>query len=45
MYKLMIIDDEYAIHLSLRKLTEMSGLGIEVVAEAEDGAEALKLMD
>ncbi|WP_342575014.1 response regulator [Paenibacillus sp. FSL M8-0142] len=45
MYKLMIIDDEYAIHLSLRKLTEMSGLGIEVVAEAEDGAEALKLME
>jgi len=45
MYKLMIIDDEYAIHLSLRKLTEMSGLGIEVVAEAEDGAEALTLME
>lgn len=45
MYKLMIIDDEYAIHLSLRKLTEASGLGIEVAAEAEDGAEALQLLE
>ena len=45
MYRLMIIDDEYMIHLSLRKLVETSGLDITVTAEAEDGAEALELLD
>ncbi|MFC7681433.1 response regulator [Paenibacillus sp. GCM10028914] len=45
MYRLMIIDDEYMIHLSLRKLVETSGLEIEVTAEAEDGQEALELLE
>lgn len=45
MYRLMIIDDEYMIHLSLRKLVESSGLNITVTAEAEDGVEALELLD
>ncbi|WP_235440464.1 response regulator [Paenibacillus sp. DMB20] len=45
MYRLMIIDDEYMIHLSLRKLVETSGLDIIVTGEAEDGEEALELLD
>ncbi|RAR41801.1 response regulator [Paenibacillus sp. MDMC362] len=45
MYRIMLIDDEYAIHLSLRKLVERSGLRIEFVGEAEDGVEALELLE
>ena len=37
MYRIMMIDDEYAIHLSLRKLVERSGLRIEVAGEAGTG--------
>ncbi|GIP06520.1 hypothetical protein J28TS4_49270 [Paenibacillus lautus] len=45
MYRIMMIDDEYAIHLSLRKLVERSGLRIEVAGEAEDGVEALEMLE
>lgn len=45
MYRLMMIDDEYAIHLSLRKLVEKSGLQIVVTGEAEDGVEALQMLE
>ncbi|MBX4150510.1 response regulator transcription factor [Paenibacillus lautus] len=45
MYRIMLIDDEYAIHLSLRKLVERSGLRIEFAGEAEDGVEALELLE
>ncbi|MGG3510398.1 response regulator [Paenibacillus lautus] len=45
MYRLMMIDDEYAIHLSLRKLVERSGLQIVVTGEAEDGVEALQMLE
>ncbi|WP_339295772.1 response regulator [Paenibacillus sp. FSL W7-1279] len=45
MYRIMLIDDEYAIHLSLRKLVERSGLRFEVAGEAEDGVEALELLE
>ncbi|KOR87958.1 response regulator transcription factor [Paenibacillus solani] len=45
MYRLMMIDDEYAIHFSLRKLVERSGLQVEVTGEAEDGVEALQLLE
>ena len=44
MYRLMIVDDEYMIHRSLRKLVESSGLALEVTADAEDGAEALQVL-
>ncbi|MFD0712056.1 helix-turn-helix domain-containing protein [Paenibacillus sp. GCM10027626] len=45
MYRMMIVDDEHMIHLSLRKLVESSGLQITIAAEAEDGAEALQLLE
>lgn len=45
MYRIMLIDDEYAIHLSLRKLVERSGLHIVVTGEAEDGVEALQMLE
>ncbi|MEX3617693.1 response regulator transcription factor [Paenibacillus glucanolyticus] len=45
MYRLMMIDDEYAIHLSMRKLVERSGLQVEITGEAEDGAEALQMLE
>ncbi|WP_372635298.1 response regulator [Cohnella sp.] len=45
MYRLLIVDDEHMIHLSLRKLVESSGLDIEVIGDAEDGAEALRLLE
>ncbi|MGE7825826.1 response regulator transcription factor [Paenibacillus sp. NPDC093718] len=45
MYRIMMIDDEYAIHLSLRKLVERSGLQIVVTSEAEDGVEALEMLE
>ncbi|MGG4032832.1 helix-turn-helix domain-containing protein [Paenibacillus cisolokensis] len=45
MYRVMIVDDEHMIHLSLRKLMESSGLGLTVAGEAEDGAEALAMLD
>lgn len=45
MYRIMMIDDEYAIHLSLRKLVERSGLPIAVAGEAEDGFEALQMLE
>lgn len=45
MYRIMMIDDEYAIHLSLRKLVERSGLRIVVTGEAEDGVEALQMLE
>ncbi|MFD3274505.1 response regulator [Paenibacillus dendritiformis] len=44
MYRVMIVDDEHMIHLSLRKLIETSGLELIVAGEAEDGAEALSLL-
>jgi two-component system, response regulator YesN len=45
MYRIMMIDDEYAIHLSLRKLVERSDLPIVVTGEAEDGVEALQMLE
>lgn len=44
MYRVIIVDDEHMIHLSLRKLIETSGLDLTVAGEAEDGAEALSLL-
>ncbi|GGD50189.1 response regulator [Paenibacillus nasutitermitis] len=45
MYRMMIIDDERMIHLSIRKLVETSGLPVVIAGEAEDGAEALNLLE
>lgn len=45
MYRLMIVEDEQAIHRSLRKLVETSGLDIRIEGEAEDGAEALAMLE
>ncbi|MFF2157684.1 helix-turn-helix domain-containing protein [Paenibacillus chitinolyticus] len=44
MYRMMIVDDEYMIHLSVRKMVETSGLDIIIAGEAEDGEEALRLL-
>lgn len=44
MYRLMIVEDEQAIHRSLRKLVETSGMNIRIAGEAEDGAEALAML-
>ncbi|MBB6671208.1 response regulator transcription factor [Cohnella nanjingensis] len=45
MYRLMIVEDEQAIHRSLRKLVETSGMDIRIEGEAEDGAEALAMLE
>ncbi|WP_211748734.1 helix-turn-helix domain-containing protein [Paenibacillus sp. Marseille-Q4541] len=45
MYKVIIADDEYMIHRSLAKLVESSGLPFRVAGEAEDGEEALILLE
>lgn len=44
MYRLIIVDDEPHIRKGLRSVIEWDEFGIEVVAEAENGAEALKLI-
>ncbi|MFD2671386.1 response regulator [Marinicrinis sediminis] len=44
MYRVLIVDDEQMIHFSLKKLIEQSDLGFELVGEAEDGREALELI-
>lgn len=43
MIRVMIVDDERIIRLGLRKIIESSCPGVEVVAQAEDGEEALAL--
>ncbi|MFD2329544.1 response regulator [Cohnella sp. GCM10020058] len=45
MYRMMIVEDEPAIHRSLRKLVETSGFDVRIAGEAEDGAEALLLLE
>ncbi len=44
MYSVIIVDDEQMIHLSLRKIIASSNLDFEVIGEAEDGLEALELV-
>ncbi|CAM3723197.1 response regulator [Marinicrinis lubricantis] len=44
-YRVLIVDDEYMIHLSLKKLIQDSALPFDVVAEAEDGSEALNAFE
>lgn len=45
MYNVIIADDEYMIHRSLAKLVACSGLPFQVAGEAEDGEEALTLLE
>lgn len=45
MYKVIIADDEYMIHRSLAKLVESSEHPFRVIGEAEDGEEALLLLE
>jgi two-component system, response regulator YesN len=43
MIKSLIVDDEYLVRIGLRQTIPWSSLGIEVVAEAEDGQSGLEL--
>lgn len=45
MYKIVLADDEYMIKRGVTKLIETSGAPFEVVGEAEDGREALALIE
>ncbi|MDR6881271.1 response regulator [Bacillus sp. 3255] len=45
MYKALLVDDEYMIKLSLTKLIQDQGDRFQVVGEAEDGEEALQLIE
>ncbi|MWV44272.1 response regulator [Paenibacillus sp. HJL G12] len=45
MIQTMIIDDEYLIRERLKRLVEWEQLGFELAAEAEDGEEALELLE
>ncbi|MEK8128126.1 response regulator [Paenibacillus filicis] len=45
MWKLMIADDEPRIRYGLRKVLSWEEMGIEVVAEAENGQEALEIAE
>jgi two-component system response regulator YesN len=45
MYTIVLADDEYMIKRSLCKLIEQSGYPYQVVGEAEDGQEAMVLVD
>lgn len=42
MYRMMIVDDDYIARDGLRDLIDWTEAGIEIVGEAEDGAEALR---
>jgi two-component system, response regulator YesN len=44
MYKILIIDDEYIIREGLRLAIDWTGMDCEIVGEAEDGDEGLKLV-
>ncbi|MBF0786519.1 MULTISPECIES: response regulator [unclassified Streptococcus] len=43
MYKLMIVEDEYLVRQGLSSLIDFEKLGMEVLAEAENGVEAWEL--
>ena len=45
MYKLMIVDDEIVIRDALRKYLNWGEIDIELVCEAEDGIEAIKVFE
>jgi two-component system response regulator YesN len=45
MYTVVIVDDEYMIKLTLKKLIDSSDLPFQVVAEAEDGQAALAAIE
>jgi two-component system response regulator YesN len=45
MYKLMIVDDEASARTGLKECVNWNSLGIELVAEAEDGELALELLE
>jgi len=41
MYTMMLVDDDYISREGLRDLIDWDGLGVEMIGEAEDGAEAM----
>lgn len=45
MHRVLIVDDEQMIHLSLRKIISSSEINFEVIGAAEDGLEALELVE
>jgi two-component system response regulator YesN len=45
MYSVVIVDDEYMIKLTLKKLIDSSNLPFQVVGEAEDGQNALAAIE
>ena len=44
MMKVLIVDDEYLVRELLKRSVDFNSMGFEIVAEASDGAEALKLV-
>lgn len=45
MYKLIIVDDEEKIRVGLRTIVDWPSLGFELIGEAANGVEALKLIE
>ena len=45
MYRILTVDDEHMIHLSLKKLLSICTKDFEIIGEAEDGKEALQLIE
>ena len=45
MYSLLIVDDEYQTRSGLRDLIDWGALGIRVIGDAEDGEEALPMLE
>lgn len=44
MYKIMIVEDEYLVRQGISSLVDFEGLGMKIVAEAEDGLEAWEFL-
>lgn len=44
-YKLIIVDDEYLVRTGLKQTLDWESLGIEIVAECENGRQALSAVD
>ncbi|MEG0526899.1 MAG: response regulator, partial [Longicatena sp.] len=45
MYKVLIVDDERLIRITLKNMMDWQAFDCEVIATAKDGEEALKLID
>ncbi|WP_170311516.1 response regulator [Vallitalea okinawensis] len=45
MYKILIVDDERVVRLALHNMIEWEEMGVELIGEAKDGLEALKMIE